>query len=140
YMASKQAIAPTISGYAENLMDCPELRSELERCIRYGQVMDAASADLAKIRRGLAAAEDAIRRKLEQTIGKYKTYLQDPIVSKRNGHYVIPVRKEHRKHVQGTVWDESSSGQTLFVEPADVAGLQAEWEMWKADEGREESI
>ncbi len=140
YMASKQAIAPTISSYADNLTDCPLLRSELERCLRYGQIMDAASPELAKIRRGLAAAEDAVRRKLEQSIGKYKTYLQDPIVSKRNGHYVIPVRKEHRKHVQGTVWDESSSGQTLFVEPADVAGLQAEWELWKADEGREESI
>ncbi len=140
YMASKQAIAPTISGYADNLTECPALRSELERCLRHGQITDAASPQLAKIRRGLAAAEEAVKRKLEQSIGKYKTYLQDPIVSKRNGHYVIPIRKEHRKHVQGTVWDESASGQTLFVEPADVAGLQAEWELWKADEGREESI
>jgi len=140
YMASKEAIAPTISAYADTLTDCPELRGELERCLRYGQVTDQASPELAKIRRGLAAAEDAIKRRLEQSLGKYKAYLQDPIVSKRNGHYVVPVRKEHRKHVQGTVWDQSSSGQTLFIEPADIAGLQAEWEMWKADEGREESI
>jgi|GEM_PF-156146 len=139
YMASKKATAPTISGYAESLYDCPELRAELERCLRYGKLTDHASPELAKIRRQLAVQEENVRRRLEQAGSKYKSYLQESIVSKRNGHYVLAVRRECRKSVPGTVWDESASGQTLFVEPSDVAALQAEWELWKADEGREET-
>lgn len=138
YMAAKRMTAPTIGAYAETLNDCAALRSELERCIRYGQLTDHASPELAKIRRHAAGAEEAVRKRLEQSLGKYKAYLQDQLASKRNGHYVIPVRKEHRKHVTGTVWDQSASGQTLFIEPADIAGLTAEWEMWKAEEAREE--
>jgi len=138
YMATKKATAPTISGYAESLYDCPELRAELERCLRYGKLTDHASPELAKIRRQLAVQEENVRRRLEQAGSKYKSYLQESIVSKRNGHYVLAVR-ECRKSVPGTVWDESASGQTLFVEPSDVAALQAEWELWKADEGREET-
>ncbi|UVI27664.1 endonuclease MutS2 [Paenibacillus spongiae] len=140
YMEAKKMIAPTISSYADSMHDCPELRKELDRCIRHGQLTDQASSALADIRRHLASAEDRIERKLNQTLGKYKTALQELLVSKRNGHYVIPVKRELRKQVPGTVWDESSSGQTLFVEPADVAELQAEWQMWKAEEERERTI
>lgn len=140
YMASKQAIAPTISAYADSMHDCAKLRDELDRCLRYGQLTDQASVYLADIRRHLAAAEDRIERRLNQTISKYKNALQEQIVSKRNGHYVIPVKRELRKQVPGTVWDESASGQTLFVEPVDVAELQAEWQMWKAEEERERTV
>ncbi|MCQ6560146.1 endonuclease MutS2 [Paenibacillus mendelii] len=140
YMDAKRQIAPTISSYADSMHDCPELRKELDRCIRHGQLTDQASPALADIRRHLAAAEDRIERKLNQTLGKYKSALQEQLVSKRNGHYVIPVKRELRKQVPGTVWDESSSGQTLFVEPVDIAGLQAEWQMWKAEEERERTV
>ncbi|TYP72531.1 endonuclease MutS2 [Paenibacillus methanolicus] len=140
YMDSKQMIAPTISAYADSMHDCANLRDELDRCLRYGQITDQASVYLADIRRHLAAAEDRIERRLNQTMSKYKNALQEQIVSKRNGHYVIPVKRELRKQVPGTVWDESASGQTLFVEPVDVAELQAEWQMWKAEEERERTV
>ncbi|MFB9330431.1 endonuclease MutS2 [Paenibacillus aurantiacus] len=140
YMASKQTMAPTISAYADSMQDCEKLRDELDRCLRYGQITDQASAYLADIRRHLAAAEDRIERRLNQTMSKYKNALQEQIVSKRNGHYVIPVKRELRKQVPGTVWDESASGQTLFVEPVDVAELQTEWQMWKAEEERERTV
>jgi dsDNA-specific endonuclease/ATPase MutS2 len=68
---------------------------------------------------------------------KYKSALQETIISKRWGHYVIAVKRDLRKQVPGTVWDESSSGQTLFVEPSDIAVLQQEWDSWKADEESE---
>ncbi|SEM84629.1 DNA mismatch repair protein MutS [Paenibacillus sp. OV219] len=137
YMASKQMTAPTISSYADSMHDCPELLQELDRCIRHGVLTDQASPELGDIRRHLAAAEDRIERKLNQLLGKYKSALQDPLVSKRNGHFVLPVKRELRKQVPGTVWDESASGQTLFVEPVDVADLQVEWQMWKSEEERE---
>ncbi|RAP78232.1 endonuclease MutS2 [Paenibacillus montanisoli] len=137
YMDSKRMIAPTISGYADSMHDCPELLQELNRCIRHGALTDQASPALGDIRRHLAAAEDRIERKLSQLLGKYKSALQDQLVSKRNGHFVIPVKRELRRQVPGTVWDESASGQTLFVEPVDVADLQAEWQLWKSEEERE---
>ncbi|QYR19016.1 DNA mismatch repair protein MutS [Paenibacillus sp. sptzw28] len=140
YMEAKRFAAPTISGYADSMHDCPELRKELDRCIRHGMLADQASPLLADIRRHIAAVEDRIERRLNQTLGKYKSALQEQIVSKRNGHYVIAVKRELRKQVPGTVWDESASGQTLFVEPVDVAELQAEWQMWKAEEERERTV
>ncbi|WP_274650684.1 endonuclease MutS2 [Paenibacillus humicola] len=140
YMDAKRDTAPTISEYADSMSDCPSLREELDRCIRYGELTDQASPELGDIRRHLAAAEDRIEKRLQQLTAKYKSALQEQIVSKRAGHFVLPVKRDLRRQVPGTVWDESASGQTLFVEPADVAGLQAEWQMWKAEEDRERTI
>ncbi|MWC28738.1 endonuclease MutS2 [Paenibacillus sp. MMS18-CY102] len=137
YMESKRDVAPRIASYADSMDDCPELRKELARCLRGNQLMDEASAELGRIRRQLYALEAKIEKKLEQAMGKYKSALQESIISKRRGHYVIAVKRELRKQVPGTVWDESASGQTLFVEPVDVAGLQQEWDSWKADEEQE---
>lgn len=140
YMESKRFLAPTISGYGDSMADCPELSQEIDRSIRYGVLTDQASASLGHIRRQIAVAEDRIERKLNSVLGKYKSALQESIVSKRNGHYVIPVKRESRKQVPGTVWDESASGQTLFVEPVDVGELQGEWLLWKSEEERERTI
>ncbi|EFM09292.1 DNA mismatch repair protein MutS domain protein [Paenibacillus curdlanolyticus YK9] len=137
YMESKREVAPRIASYADSMDDCPELRKELARCLRGNQLTDESSAELGRIRRQLYALEAKIEKKIEQAMGKYKSALQESIVSKRRGHYVIAVKRELRKQVPGTVWDESASGQTLFVEPVDVAGLQQEWDSWKADEEQE---
>jgi len=140
YMFSKREIAPTIAAYAESMYDCPVLRDELKRCIRYGQLTDQASADLAYIRRHIYATEDKIRKKMDNALYKYRTALQEPVISKRHDRFVIAVKREHRKQVPGTVWDESASGQTLFVEPTDAAELQVELQQWKADEDRERTV
>ncbi len=140
YMASKSNIAPTISTYAESMDDCPVLRAELNRCIRFGQLTDQASAELAHIRRHMYATEEKISRKLEQALSKYRASLQEYVVSKRKDRFVIAVKRELRKQVPGTVLDESASGQTLFVEPHDVAELQAELQQWKAAEEQERTV
>ncbi|WP_036718635.1 endonuclease MutS2 [Paenibacillus harenae] len=140
YMNSKRHIAPTIAGYAESMYDCPALREELNRSIRYGQLTDQASADLSYIRRHIYASEDKIQKKMEHALHKYRTALQEPVISKRRDRFVIAVKRELRKQVPGTVWDESSSGQTLFVEPLDAAELQVELQQWKAEEERERTI
>ncbi|NBD23465.1 endonuclease MutS2 [Paenibacillus glycinis] len=140
YMDNKRMAAPTISSYADSMQECPELVRELARCIRHGALTDQASPELADIRRHIAAAEDRIERKLTQLLGKYKSALQEQLVSKRNGRFVIPVKRDLRRQVPGTVWDESASGQTLFVEPADVSDLQAELQLWKSEEDRERML
>ncbi|WP_138751167.1 endonuclease MutS2 [Paenibacillus sinopodophylli] len=140
YMHSKHEIAPTIAAYADSMYDCPELREELNRSIRYGLITDLASADLAFIRRHVYATEDKIQKKMEHALSKYRTSLQEPVLSKRHGRFVISVKRELRKQVPGTVWDESASGQTLFIEPLDAADLQMELQQWKAEEERERTV
>lgn len=140
YMDGKRMAAPTISSYADSMQHCPELIKELARCIRHGLLTDDASPDLGDIRRQIAVSEDRIERKINQLLGKYKSALQEQLVSKRNGRFVLPVKRELRKQVPGTVWDESASGQTLFVEPADIGDLQADWQMWKSEEERERML
>ncbi|MEK3881315.1 DNA mismatch repair protein MutS [Paenibacillus sp. PL2-23] len=140
YMRSKTGIAPTIAAYAESLDDCKALREELARCIRYGTLTDEASPHLAYIRRQMYAAENKISRKMEQALNKYRSFLQDSIVSRRRGRFVIAVKREFRKQVPGAVLDESASGQTLFVEPHEAAELHQELAEWRGAEERERSI
>lgn len=140
YMTGKNHIAPTIAAYAESMYDCAPLRDELNKCIRYGQLTDQASLNLANIRRHIYATEDKIARKMEQALNKYRSSLQEPVISKRSNRFVIAVKRELRKQVPGTVLDESASGQTLFVEPSDVAVLQQELQQWIIEQERERQI
>ncbi|WP_042161841.1 endonuclease MutS2 [Paenibacillus gorillae] len=140
YMDSKRQTAPTIASYADSMRDCPELRSELERCIRFGRLTDQASPGLASVRRQIIVVEDKIERKLQGALSKYKSALQESFISKRSGRSVIAIKRELRKQVPGTVWDESASGQTLYVEPIDVADLQSELQSWAAEEERERTV
>lgn len=139
YMNSKRHIAPTIAAYADSMYDCPALREELNRCIRYGLITDQASANLAYIRRHIYASEDN-QKKMEHALNKYRSSLQEPVISKRRDRFVIAVKRELRKQVPGTVWDESASGQTLFVEPVEAAELQVDLQQWKAEEARERTV
>lgn len=139
YMRGKESIAGVVCTYAQSLYDMKDLNSEINRCIRNGQIMDEASNELAKTRKKITVTDSRIRKKLESTMNKYKSYLQEQVVSMRNDRYVIPVKKEYRKFVAGTVLDESSSGQTVFIEPSDIAALHYELSEYRHDEAREEA-
>lgn len=140
YMRSKMHLAPTIASYAESMDECKPLQEELARSIRFGRLTDEASPDLAYIRRHIYGMEEKISRKMEHALNKYRSALQESIVSKRRDRFVIAVKRELRKQVPGTVLDESSSGQTLFVEPNDVSDLQQELNEWRAAEERERTV
>lgn len=139
YMAAKSSIAPTISSYASSMHELRQLLSEIERSIHAGRVVDGASKDLAKIRKKIIVTEERIKRKLDSLMSRYKGIMQEHVVSKRGGRYVLPIKKEHRKAVSGSILDESASGQTVFIEPADMQGLQMELNHLQADEVREET-
>ncbi len=139
YMASKAAIAPGISAYASSMHAMQQLLGEIERNVHGGRVVDSASKELARARKRIATAEDRIKRKLDSLIGQYRNIMQEQLVSRRGDRYVIPIKKEHRRLVKGTVLDESSSGQTVFMEPSEIAALQSELQALKAEEAREET-
>lgn len=89
-----------------------------------GRVTDEASPKLHRIRQQIVKAEDDIHHQMEQyTRGKNAKYLSDPIVTVRNDRYVIPVLARERSRFGGVVHDQSASGQTLYIEPAAVVGL-----------------
>ncbi|HZG78288.1 MAG TPA: DNA mismatch repair protein MutS [Paenibacillus sp.] len=139
YMDGKKQQAPRVTSYANSLYDLADVRREIDRCIRHGRVDDAASGELAKIRKRILIAEDRMKKRLDALMTKHKSILQEAIVSKRGNRYVLPVKKEHRRLVQGAVLDESASGQTVFIEPAELAALQYELGDLRAEEAREET-
>ncbi|WP_309121994.1 DNA mismatch repair protein MutS [Paenibacillus sp.] len=139
YMDSKKQQAPRVTSYANSLYDLAEVRREIDRCIRHGRVDDAASGELAKIRKHILIAEDRMKKRLDALMTKHKSILQEAIVAKRGNRYVLPVKKEHRRLVQGAVLDESASGQTVYIEPAELAALQYELGDLRAEEAREET-
>jgi DNA mismatch repair protein MutS2 len=139
YMAGKRDAAPRVASYADSLYEITELKREIERCIRHGRVDDAASGELSKVRKKMAVVEERMKKRMDALLSKHRAILQENLVSLRGGRYVIPVRKEHRKLVQGAVLDESASGQTVYIEPAEVAALQYELNALRSDEAREET-
>jgi DNA mismatch repair protein MutS2 len=138
YMASKKSEAPEIAAYAASMHDLKPLREAIEACIDRGRILDTASNELHKVRKKIRAAEDKLQKRLEGMLSRYSDILQERLVSQRGGRYVLPVKKEYRRKIPGTVLDESSSGQTVFVEPSEAAGLQMELSALRVEETREE--
>ncbi len=107
-----------LSDYANNLIEIKHLENEIKRCIiSEEELSDNASAELYNIRKSIRANEQKIRSKLEAMVKSSSTYLQEAIVTIRNGRLVVPVKAEHKGNVPGIVHDVSSTGATLFVEP-----------------------
>ena len=103
------------------------------------QVSDTASEKLFQIRKQINHLGNKTREKLDNILKSKNTqkYLQDPIVTIRDGRFVIPVKAESRKEIPGLVHDTSSSGSTVFIEPMSVVELNNEIRMLKNDEKKE---
>jgi len=104
-----------------------------------GAVLDAASHRLAELRRDIRIAFNRLHEKLQNLISSsaYAGALQEPIITVRNGRYVVPVKASHRKDVRGLVHDQSSSGATLYIEPMVVVELNNRWRELQAAEEEE---
>ncbi|MGN1334786.1 MAG: endonuclease MutS2, partial [Anaerovoracaceae bacterium] len=117
---------PIINGMAEVIVTFPRLAEKIDRCIlSEDEMADSASSELRSIRRDIVRQNDVIRNRLNSIINSStsRTYLQDAIVTMRDGRYVVPVKAENRAKVPGIVHDQSGSGATLFVEPQVIVEL-----------------
>ena len=103
------------------------------------EMADTASVTLQDLRRKIRQTEDSIRTKLDNIIKNSTTskFLQDAVVSLRNGRYVVPVRAEYRGEVGGVIHDVSSTGATIFVEPTAVVEANARIMQLRAQEQEE---
>lgn len=129
FIAKKEAI-PVLTG----------LQHEINNCIDdNGAVLDSASQTLRSIRQSLRAEEGKVRSKLESLIrgSNAAKMLSDTLVTIRNDRFVIPVKQEYRHHYGGIVHDQSSSGQTLFIEPDSVVQANNEIHRLKMKEQAE---
>lgn len=132
-----------IPAMIEGLQTQRILLDSIRRCIETEDTLyDNASTELANIRRRISRANDRVRERLNSYLHSPQMlkYLQEPIITMRNGRYVLPIKQENRPQVPGIVHDQSSSGATLFIEPMSVVeanneirqlGLQEEEEIEK---------
>ena len=120
---------PLLHGLARDLHALPAIRSTLARSFDpVGELLDTASPRLGGLRAAVRVAYDRLRRRLDALVGsELGGALQDPIITLRNGRYVVPVKSEARSKVKGIVHDSSGSGATLFIEPLVAVELGNAW-------------
>ncbi len=121
---------PRLHELARLIVPLPAVRDRLLASIDpAGEILDSASPPLGGLRRAVRIAYERLRSRLEQLVhgSELGSALQEPIVTLRNGRYVIPVRADAKGRVKGIVHDQSGSGQTLFVEPLIAVELGNAW-------------
>ncbi|CAJ1198528.1 endonuclease MutS2 [Companilactobacillus paralimentarius] len=124
----------------DKLIDNPGLTKRISRSLDdTGRVLDTASDDLKYIRGRISRLNDQIRQSMEQyTRGKNTKYLTEAIVTLRDDRFVIPVKTEYKAKFGGVVHDQSASGQTLYIEPQAVVGLNNQLHESQVSEKMEE--
>ena len=112
----------------DGLQPLANLYNEIYRCIlSEDEIADDASPALAKIRRSIRQTNDRVHTQLASLVnGSSRTYLQDAVITMRNGRYCIPVKSEYKGQVPGMIHDQSSTGSTLFIEPMAIVKLNNE--------------
>ncbi len=137
YLERGKDYGNSLAYYEENLDAAEELREEISRQIRGGAVDDYASRELCQLRGRIAKCEEQMREKAEQTLHVYKQYMADSYCTIRSGRICIPVKKEYRAKIAGSVIDKSSTGNTLFIEPSSAAKYFEEIQTLKISEENE---
>ena len=123
--------------YEENLNAAEELHSEIYQQIRNGAVDDCASKELKQTRLQIIKCEEQMKQKAEQIMRSYKDCMADHYCTIRNGRICVPVKKECKSKIAGSVIDKSATGSTLFMEPASVSQFYEELQMLKISEENE---
>ena len=119
------SLPDSLDGMFSALEPLTPLSAEIRRCIlSEDEISDDASSALRQIRRNMKVANDKIHTQLSSLVsGSARNYLQDAVITMRNGRYCIPVKSEYKGQVPGMVHDQSSTGSTLFIEPMAIVKL-----------------
>ena len=112
--------------------------NEIKRCIiSEEEISDNASPGLHKVRRSMHGINDRIHTQLNSILNSCRSYLQDAVITMRDGRYCLPVKAEYKSQVNGMVHDQSSTGSTLFIEPRAVIQLNNELRTLEIQEQKE---
>ncbi|MCD6291417.1 MAG: Smr/MutS family protein [Anaerolineae bacterium] len=129
-----------LANIAARIEPCDALIDEISRCIsERGEVLDSASPALARIRSEKRVAHERLMSLLERIVSSPSNapYLQEPIVTQRQGRYVVPLKAEFKGRIPGLVHDQSASGATLFIEPLAAVELNNRWREKELEEEKE---
>src|SRR6266545_6005220 len=121
---------PQLQELAQDLPNLPAVEEAIGATIGDdGTVLDSASPTLGRLRADIRVAFGRLQDKLQNMISstQYGDSLQEPIITVRNGRYVVPVKASHKRNVRGLVHDQSASGATLYIEPMAIVELNNRW-------------
>ena len=133
------SLPDSLDGMFEALEPLTPLITEIRRCIlSEDEISDDASSNLRQIRRNMKITGDRIHTQLSSLVnGSARNYLQDSVITMRNGRYCIPVKAEYKGQVPGMVHDQSSTGSTLFIEPMAIVKLNNDIRELELEEQKE---
>ena len=133
------SLPDSLDGMFEALEPLTPLTTEIRRCIlSEDEISDDASSNLRQIRRNMKITGDRIHTQLSSLVnGSARNYLQDSVITMRNGRYCIPVKAEYKGQVPGMVHDQSSTGSTLFIEPMAIVKLNNDIRELELEEQKE---
>lgn len=137
YLGRGKLYENPLAYYEEDLQELGELREEIGRKIRGGAVDDRASKELMQIREQMVRCGEQMKQKAEQVMRGNKECMADHYCTFRNGRVCVPVKKEYKFRIPGSVIDKSATGNTLFLEPAGVAKYYEELQMLQIREENE---
>lgn len=137
FLKKAEPLHVEVASYGRSMNELSDLKGEIEGAIQNGMVIDSASTELRHIRRRLDNLSIQIKTKLEDLLKKQKNFFSDSYVSQRNGRYVLPVKKEFKNKISGTVIDISATGGTYFIEPNAATRLLDESASLRIEEDNE---
>ncbi|MBO4267674.1 MAG: endonuclease MutS2 [Lachnospiraceae bacterium] len=139
YGQTKDDTRDSLSDLFECLMPLSPVCKEIRRCIlSEDEIADDASSTLHSIRRKQKNVNDKIHSQLSKMVNDtYRSYLQDSVITMRDGRYCIPVRSEHKGSVPGMIHDQSASASTFFIEPAAIVSLNNDLRQLEIEEANE---
>ena len=137
YLERGKAFQNSLAYYEENLDAVDDLREEIARQIRNERVDDYASKELSQLRMQITKKTEEMKQKAEQIMRANKDILADSFSTFRNGRVCVPVKKEYKHRLPGSVIDKSATGNTLFIEPVGVAHIYEEIDQLRISEENE---
>ncbi len=139
YLGGRQNKYPALNYYFKNLRSFVAITRAIRATIDAAtlEVKDTASPELRQIRNSLRRGQERLRKRLSELVEKYQEFLQEPIITLREGRMVIPLREDCKGQVPGFIHDRSASGATLFIEPMAVFELNNQIREIQIEERRE---
>lgn len=137
YLTRGKAYSNPLAYYEENLNELEWLREDISRQIRGGKVDDCASKELGQIRSRIMKCEEQMKQTAERVMRSNRESMADNYCTMRNGRVCVPVKRECKLKISGSVIDKSSTGNTLFIEPSSTAKYYEELQSLRVSEENE---
>ncbi len=137
FLKKAEVLEVNLAYYGMSFVDLSDLGEEIERSIVSDKVDSSASKTLQDIRRKIENTKSSIKIKLDAVLKSKKAYLSDNNIVIRNGRYALPVKKEYKNQISGTIIDTSNTGGTIFIEPSAIGKIQSEINVLQIEEDNE---